>query len=61
MNLKKLYGGLYGVIYGGRLVFTIAIDVTKVSQVKPISHKYKSIVGGSYPNHFISFDELYDD
>ena len=57
MHLKKLYGGLDD----GRLVFTIAIDVTKVSQAKPISQKYKSIVGGSYPNHFISFDKLYDD
>ena len=57
MHLKKLYGGLDR----GRLVFTIAIDVTKVAQAKPISQKYKSIVGGSYPNHFISFDKLYDD
>ena len=57
MHLKKLYGGLDD----GRLVFTIAIDVTKVAQAKPISQKYKGIVGGSYPNHFISFDELSDD
>eukprot|EP00978_Attheya_sp_CCMP212_P020410 scaffold58340_cov41-Attheya_sp.AAC.1 len=45
----------------GRLAFTLAIDGTKVAQTKQISQKYKAIIGGSHPNHFITLDSLSDE
>ena len=44
----------------GRLAFTLAIDGTKVAPAKQISQKYKAIIGGSHPNHFITLDGLSD-
>ena len=48
--LTKLYNNLGG----GRLEFSPAIYGTKVSQVNQVSNKYREIIGGSYPNNFIS-------
>eukprot|EP00978_Attheya_sp_CCMP212_P021140 scaffold61385_cov31-Attheya_sp.AAC.1 len=45
----------------GRLAFTLAIDGTRVAQAKQISQKYKAIIGGSHPNHFITLDSLSDE
>ena len=38
-----------------------AIDVTKVAQAKHLSEKYRAIIGSSYPNNFISLDELLEE
>ncbi len=40
---------------------SLAIDGTKVPQAKQISQKYKAIIGGSHPNHFIALDGLSDE
>ena len=47
---------------GGRgLAFSLAIGGTKVPQAKQISQKYKAIIGGSHPNHFIALGGLSDE
>ena len=47
-------------ILSGRLAFTLAVYGNKVSQAKQISQKYKAIIGGIHPNHFINLDGLLD-
>ena len=46
---------------GRRLAFSLAINGTKVPQAKEIYQKYKPIIGGSHPNHFITLDGLSDE
>jgi hypothetical protein len=53
-NLVRLSDSLGG----RRLAFSLATDGTKVPQAKEIYQKYKTIIGGSHPNHFITLDGL---
>ena len=40
-------------VFGKQVPFSLAIDTTKVPQLLEVSHRYKSIIGGEYPNHMI--------
>ena len=60
-KMRALLVRLSDSLGGGRLAFSLAIDGTKVPQTKQISQKYKTIIGGSHPNHFITLDGLSDE
>ena len=60
-KIRALLVRLSDSLGGGRLAFSLAIDGTKVPQTKQISQKYKTIIGGSHPNHFITLDGLSED
>ena len=60
-KMRALLVRLSDSLGGGRLAFSLAIDGTKVPQTKQISQKYKTIIGGSHPNHFITLDGLSED
>ena len=51
---------IYDSLGSGGLTFTLGIDGNKVAQYNQISQKYKAIIGGSHPNHFITIDGLYE-
>ena len=51
--IKKQTDGILG-----RNSFSVGIDATKVVQSARISQRYKAIVGGSYPKHFISIEGM---
>ena len=49
---------LYNIFGGGLLSFSLLVYGNNVEQEKKVSEKYMEIIGGSYPNHFVSLDGL---
>jgi hypothetical protein len=43
------------------VVFSLAIDATKVAKVCEVSSTYKAIIGGAHPKHMVNFDNLSED
>ena len=35
------------------VTFSLALDLTKVAQIISVNHKFKVVMGGRYPNHYI--------
>ena len=38
------------------VVFSVSIEVTRVTKYLQLSNSYKSVMGGAHPNHFLSLE-----
>ena len=47
---------LWKEVFGNQILFSLAIDATKVPQLLEMSQRYKSIIGGEYPHHMINIE-----
>ena len=43
-------------VFGKQVPFSLAINTTKLPQLLEVSHRYKSIIGGEFPNHMIEIE-----